>query len=165
MILRSALHSANSDCKRPAARLRVGWVDGWNLIPPSPLSAGYHPACGLALPALYAQLSRRGGPSRRAWARHLLRNRPQLGAEVRTGVVVNTMHEYPPQSHPEIRPTTFATDLYGAFSVKRLFWVCCQFFVRSGKGRSSSRRLRSGSRSARKGSRDRTASGAWRLAA
>ena len=24
-------------------------------------------------------------------------------------------------------------DLYGAFSVKRLFWVCCQFFVRSGK--------------------------------
>jgi hypothetical protein len=27
----------------------------------------------------------------------------------------------------------FARDLYGAFSVKRLFWVCCQFFVRSGK--------------------------------
>src|SRR3984893_12015615 len=27
----------------------------------------------------------------------------------------------------------FAHDLYGAFSVKRLFWVCCQFFVRSGK--------------------------------
>src|SRR5205807_2753620 len=27
----------------------------------------------------------------------------------------------------------FAADLYGAFSVKRLFWVCCQFFVRSGK--------------------------------
>ena len=24
----------------------------------------------------------------------------------------------------------FAGDLYGAFSVKRLFWVCCQFFVR-----------------------------------
>ena len=24
----------------------------------------------------------------------------------------------------------FAVDLYGAFSVKRLFWVCCQFFVR-----------------------------------
>src|SRR4029077_1783592 len=23
-----------------------------------------------------------------------------------------------------------APDLYGAFSVKRLFWVCCQFFVR-----------------------------------
>src|SRR4029077_10438163 len=66
-------------------RLRVGWVDGWNLIPSSPLSAGYHPARGLALPALYAQLSRRGGPSRRAWARHLLRNCPQLGAEVRTG--------------------------------------------------------------------------------
>ena len=24
----------------------------------------------------------------------------------------------------------FARDLYGAFSVKRLFWVCDQFFVR-----------------------------------
>jgi hypothetical protein len=33
----------------------------------------------------------------------------------------------------------------------------------TGKGRSSSRRLRSGSRSARKGSRDRNASKAWRL--
>jgi hypothetical protein len=32
----------------------------------------------------------------------------------------------------EVR-TEFAPDLYGAFSVKRLFWVCCQFFVRSGK--------------------------------
>src|SRR5437868_44512 len=40
-----------------------------------------------------------------------------------------------------------------------------QFFVRSGKGRFSSRRLQSGFRSARKGSRDRNASGAWRLAA
>src|SRR5206468_1855493 len=65
----------------------------------------------------------------------------------------------------------------GAFPVKGLFPVagqliadCClgfaeEFFVRSGKGRSSSRRLRSGSRSARKGSRDRNASAAWRLAA
>ena len=52
----------------------------------------------------------------------------------------------------------FAPDLYGAFPVKR-------FFIRSGKGRSSSPRLRSSSRSARKGSRDRNASGAWRLAA
>ena len=33
-------------------------------------------------------------------------------------------------SAPKIR---FAPDLYGAFSVKRLIWVCCQFFVRSGK--------------------------------
>src|ERR1700686_3368083 len=50
-------------------------------------------------------------------------------------------------------------------TVKRLFFGFSQFFVRSGKGRSSSRRLRSGSRSARKGSRDRNASEAWRLAA
>jgi hypothetical protein len=68
-------------------------------------------------------------------------------------------------------------DLYGAFPVKGLlpvaeqlicwlsFAVCFQFFVRSGKGRSSSRRLRSGPRSARRGSRDRNASRAWRLAA
>jgi hypothetical protein len=51
-------------------------------------------------------------------------------------------------------------------SIRRLLsLVFCQFFVRSGKGRSSSRRLRSASRSARKGSRDRNASGAWRRAA
>ena len=50
----------------------------------------------------------------------------------------------------------FAPDLYGAFSVKRLFWVCCQFFVRSGKAV-----LRP---VACEGSRDRNASGAWRLA-
>src|ERR1700680_2047072 len=53
----------------------------------------------------------------------------------------------------------------GLFPVKWVFSVYCQFFVRSGKGRSSSRRLRLGSRSARKGSRDRNASTAWRLAA
>src|SRR5262249_10429301 len=41
------------------------------------------------------------------------------------------------------------SNLYGAFPVKWCFSVYCQFFVRSGKGRSSSRRLRrSGSRSA-----------------
>src|SRR6202521_2937930 len=57
------------------------------------------------------------------------------------------------------------SNLYGAFPVKWLFSIYCRVFVRSGKGRSSSRRLRSGSRSARKGSRDRNASGAWRLAA
>src|SRR5689334_13104536 len=39
----------------------------------------------MALPALHAQLSRRGGAPRRAWARHILRNRPDLGPEVRTG--------------------------------------------------------------------------------
>src|SRR5258705_8820762 len=53
-----------------------------------------------------------------------------------------------------IEEVGFAMDLYGAFPVKRLFWVVLTVFVRSGKGRFSSRRLRSGSRSARKGSRD-----------
>src|SRR5271155_498375 len=56
-------------------------------------------------------------------------------------------------------------ELVWGFSCQVVFSVYCQFFVRSGKGRSSSRRLRSGSRSARKGSRDRNASTAWRLAA
>src|SRR5260370_21732259 len=65
-----------------------------------------------------------------------------------------------------IEKVRFAADLYGAFPVKRLFFgFCSPFFVRSGKGRSSSRRLRSGSRSARKGSSDRNASAAWRRAA
>src|SRR5215467_14173592 len=49
------------------------------------LSAGDHPACSLALLALHAELSRRRRTPRRAGARHLLRNRPVLGAEIRTG--------------------------------------------------------------------------------
>jgi hypothetical protein len=70
------------------------------------------------------------------------------------------------QAAERLKVTWFAVDLYGVFPVKRLFFgFCSQFFVRSGKGRSSSRRLRSGSRSARKGSRDRNASAAWRRAA
>jgi hypothetical protein len=43
----------------------------------------------------------------------------------------------PPKRHfplPLARPNRVRCRLlYGAFSVKRLFWVCCQFFVRSGK--------------------------------
>src|SRR5438128_662693 len=57
------------------------------------------------------------------------------------------------------------SNLYGAFPCQVVVSGFSQFFVRSGRGRSSSRRLQSGSRSARKGSRDRNASGAWRLAA
>jgi hypothetical protein len=46
---------------------------------------------------------------------------------------------------PLIEKVRFAADLYGVFPVKWLFFgFCSQFFVRSGKGRSSSRRLRSG---------------------
>ncbi len=56
-------------------------------------------------------------------------------------------------------------ELVWGFSCQVVVFGLLQFFVRSGKGRSSSRRLRSGSRSARKGSRDRNASTAWRLAA
>ena len=50
-----------------------------------PVSAGCHPACRVALLALHAQLPRRRGSPCRAWARHLVRNRPELGAQVRTG--------------------------------------------------------------------------------
>src|SRR5271165_2192140 len=52
----------------------------------------------------------------------------------------------------------FRQTCMGLFLSSGCFGFCSQFFVRSGKGRSSSRRLRSGSRSARKGSRDRNAS-------
>src|SRR5215475_3909005 len=69
----------------PEARPRVGWRDGRNLLSPPPLSRGDHPACGLALSALHAELSRRQGTSRSARARHLLRDRPVLGVEIRTG--------------------------------------------------------------------------------
>src|SRR5258706_14285022 len=48
-------------------------------------------------------------------------------------------------------------ELVWGFSCQVVVFGCWRFFVRSGKGRSSSRRLRSGSRSARKGSRDRNA--------
>src|SRR3984893_12833170 len=63
----------------------IGWRDGRNLLSPPPLFPGDHPACGLALSALHAELSRRRGTPRRARARYLLRNRPVLGAEIRTG--------------------------------------------------------------------------------
>src|SRR6516164_2176131 len=56
-----------------------------NLVPPLPLSAGDHPTRGLGLLAFHIELSRRRGTPRRAWSRHLLRNRPVLGAKVRTG--------------------------------------------------------------------------------
>src|SRR5262249_49833166 len=45
---------------------------------------GHHPACGLALPALHAELSGCRGTPCRARARHLLRNRPVLDAQIRT---------------------------------------------------------------------------------
>src|ERR1700730_2947405 len=57
------------------------------------------------------------------------------------------------------------SGLVWGFSCQAVVLGCAEFFVRSGKGRFSSRRLQSGPRSARKGSRDRNASGAWRLAA
>ena len=63
----------------------ITMLAGWRAIPPSPLSTGCHPACRVALPALHAELSRRRGSPGRAWARHLLRDRPELDAEVRTG--------------------------------------------------------------------------------
>ena len=39
----------------------------------------------------------------------------------------------PGRRSPEAVRGKFALDLYGALPVKRLFWVRCQFFVRSGK--------------------------------
>src|SRR5437868_15416747 len=53
------------------------------LIPPPLLSAGYHPARRLAVPAFHPELPRCGGASRRARARCLVRDGAQLGAEIR----------------------------------------------------------------------------------
>ena len=52
---------------------------------------------------------------------------------------IRTVHKPPGSASsgarvgPAATGRQFARDLYGAFSVKRLFWVCGQFFVRSGK--------------------------------
>src|SRR5215472_8586864 len=67
------------------------------------LSAGDHPACGLALLALHAELSRRRGAPRRAGARHLLRNRPVLGAEIRPGDRA-TATPVPSAAEPSLAP-------------------------------------------------------------
>src|SRR5215207_4056913 len=51
-------------------------------VSPAPVPADCDPARGLALPALHPELSRRRGAACAAWARPLLREHPQLGAEI-----------------------------------------------------------------------------------
>src|ERR1700730_10125155 len=63
----------------------VGCEHGSDLLSPASFSAGRHPARRMAAPSLHPKLSRCRGAACRAWARHLLRNCPELGAEVRTG--------------------------------------------------------------------------------
>src|ERR1700732_4719892 len=59
---------------------------------------------------------------------------PQIRISPSTGVVKpNRSVKSSEWRSPEAGWGKFARDLYGAVSVKRLFWVCCQFFVRSGK--------------------------------
>src|SRR6267154_4172425 len=62
----------------------VGCGHGYNLLSPASLSAGHHPARHLAVPSFHLELSRCRGAACRAWARHLLRERSQLGAQIRT---------------------------------------------------------------------------------
>src|SRR6202040_1313817 len=64
---------------------RVGCGYGSDLLSPASLSAGRHPARRVAVPSLHPKLSRCRGAACRAWARHLLRERSQLGAQIRTG--------------------------------------------------------------------------------
>jgi hypothetical protein len=78
------------------------------------------------------------------------------GAEARSGHVLSPWKP--------IVTVTFANWL-GHSWPSRLCLAVFTFFVRSGNGRSSSRRLRSAARSARKASRDQNASGAGRRAA
>jgi hypothetical protein len=60
--------------RRPA----VGCGDVSDLLSPAPFPADPDPARGVALSALHAELSRRRGAARAAWARPLLRERPLL---------------------------------------------------------------------------------------
>ena len=48
-------------------------------------------------------------------------------------ILMDSAHLGSQEAGRRSRGVKFAPDLYGVFSVKRLFWVCCQFFVRSGK--------------------------------
>jgi hypothetical protein len=54
-----------------------------DLVSPAPFPAECDSACGLALPALHPELSRCRGAACTACARPLLRERPELGAEIR----------------------------------------------------------------------------------
>src|SRR4029077_12124113 len=63
---------------------RIASRHGLTLLSSPPLSTADYPARDLALSPLHAELPRRGGSARRAWARPLLRNVATLGAEVRT---------------------------------------------------------------------------------
>jgi transposase-like protein len=71
-------------CGVPPSRA-IGYSDGVDLVRPSPVPAGRHPAGDPALPALHAELPGRGGAPGRARARGVLRNGPALGPEVRPG--------------------------------------------------------------------------------
>ena len=62
----------------------AGRLNRWQKFHTSPpLSAGCHPARCMALPAFHAQLPRCRGTACRARARYLLRERAQLGTEIR----------------------------------------------------------------------------------
>src|SRR5215471_4721749 len=69
--------------REPAAD-RIACRDGSALLPSPSLAARDHPACDLALSPLHTELSRCRGTAGRTRARHLLRNRAALGAEVRS---------------------------------------------------------------------------------
>src|SRR6267154_111190 len=51
---------------------------------PASLSTDRHPARRLAVPSFHPELSRCVGAACQAWARYLIRERSQLGAQIRT---------------------------------------------------------------------------------
>jgi len=51
---------------------------------PASLATDRHPARRLAVPSFHPELSRCGGAACQAWARYLIRERSQLGAQIRT---------------------------------------------------------------------------------
>ncbi len=64
---------------------RVSWTKAADLLRPPPVPARGHPARGLVVHALHAELPRRRGPAGRTRPRRLVPNGPALGAEVRAG--------------------------------------------------------------------------------
>src|SRR5919199_2866688 len=82
---------------------RVDWADAAGLLRPPPVPARGHPARGVAVPALHAQLPGCRGPAGRARARGVLRDGPALGAEVRTGLC-QAAPAAPAEAQPTVAP-------------------------------------------------------------
>jgi hypothetical protein len=97
---------ANGSRERPSPVSLAAWLSSDTA---ASLPARDHPARDLALSPLHPELSRRGGSACRTWARHLPRNRPELGAEVWTGDCT-TVTAAPPSAERSMAPRRCVTN-------------------------------------------------------